>query len=67
MIQGAAILKLGASIIAPPDGQTLSATWLTALASWAKISLAIVAPLLAVAALAEVFVTPRVVLWVLGG
>jgi uncharacterized membrane protein SpoIIM required for sporulation len=61
ILEGAAILKLGASVIAPPRDKTLSEGWLMALADWAKISLGLVAPLLVVAALVEVFVTPVVV------
>ena len=66
VLEGAAILRLGASVIAPPSGKTLSEGWLMALADWAKISLALVLPLLLVAALVEVFVTPLVVSAVLG-
>ena len=65
VLEGAAILKLGASVIAPPRDKTLSEGWLMALADWAKISLGLVAPLLVLAALAEVFVTPLVVTAVL--
>lgn len=57
IIMGAVVLRLGASVIAPPPGQTLGAGWLAALADWAKISLAVVTPLLIIAALVEVFVT----------
>lgn len=67
VLEGAAILRLGASVLAPPRGKTLGEGWLAALADWAKVSLALVVPLLTVAALVEVFVTPRVVAWVLGG
>ena len=61
VLEGAAILRLGASLISPPSGKTLSEGWLMALADWAQISLALVVPLLLVAALIEVFVTPLVV------
>ncbi len=65
VLEGAAILKLGASVIAPPRDKTLGEGWLMALADWAKISLGLVAPLLVVGALVEVFVTPLVVTAVL--
>ena len=65
VLEGAAILRLGASVISPPSGKTLSEGWLMALADWAKISLALVGPLLLVAALVEVFVTPLVITAVL--
>ncbi len=66
VLEGAAILRLGASVLAPPAGKTLGDGWLAALADWAKISVAVVAPLLIVAALVEVFVTPAVVRLVIG-
>ncbi len=61
VLEGAAILRLGGSVISPPTGKTLGEGWLAALADWAKISLALVVPLLVVAALVEVFITPVVV------
>lgn len=67
ILEGAAILRLGASVIAPPPGKTLGESWLLALADWAKISLALVVPLLVVAALVEAFITPRVVMALFGG
>ena len=67
ILEGAAILRLGASILVPPPGKTLGDGWLMALADWAKVSLGLVAPLLAGAALLEVLVTPRIVLAVFGG
>jgi uncharacterized membrane protein SpoIIM required for sporulation/ABC-type transport system involved in multi-copper enzyme maturation permease subunit len=67
VLAGAAILRLGASVLAPPPGQTLGRGWLLALADWAKVSLAVVAPLLVAGAVMEVFITPRVVRLVLGG
>lgn len=57
ILAGAAIIRLGASIIAPPPGKTLSEGWLAALADWAKIGLALVMPLLIVAAFIEIFIT----------
>jgi uncharacterized membrane protein SpoIIM required for sporulation len=67
LLAGGAILRLGTSIIAPPPGKSLGESWLLALADWAKTMLAVVLPLLAVAALLEAFVTPRVVMAVFGG
>jgi uncharacterized membrane protein SpoIIM required for sporulation len=67
ILEGAVILHLGASVISPPPGKTLGDSFLLALAAWAKISLGLVVPLLAVAALMEAFVTPRVVVALFGG
>ncbi|MBM4424292.1 MAG: hypothetical protein FJ030_13050 [Chloroflexi bacterium] len=64
---GAATIHLGASFISPPPGKTVMDGWLIALADWTKVFMGLAAPLLALAALLEVFVTPAVVVAVLGG
>ena len=53
--------------MSPPKGMTVGEGWLWALADFVKIFLALVVPLLALAAALEVHVTPLVVLRVLGG
>ena len=67
VLLGAAVLQLGASVLSPPRGQSLGQGWLSALADWAKIAFGLVVPLLALGALAEVFVTPYVVIFALSG
>jgi uncharacterized membrane protein SpoIIM required for sporulation/ABC-type transport system involved in multi-copper enzyme maturation permease subunit len=67
ILAGAAILRLGATLAAPPQGRTIGEAWLSALADWVKIMLALVLPLLLGAAALEVFITPRVAAWLLGG
>jgi len=62
VLTGAAILRLGGTILAPPANRTLGDSFLIALADWAKVAVALVIPLLVVAAAMEVFVTPLVVL-----
>ena len=63
---GGATIRLGASLIAPPPGKTVVDGLLIALADWVKIFLGIVLPLLIIAACLEVFLTPQVVVLVLG-
>jgi len=60
-------LRLGASIISPPQGMTVSQGWLRALAGLVKIFVLVVLPLLIVAAFVEVHITPQVVIAVYGG
>jgi uncharacterized membrane protein SpoIIM required for sporulation len=60
-------LRLGASVVSPPPGMTVSQGWLRALADFIKIFVFVVLPLLALAALLEVHVTPRIVVAVYGG
>jgi stage II sporulation protein M len=67
ILEGAAMLRLGACVLAPPPGKTLGEGWLMALADWVKLSVAVVVPLLAAAALMEALVTPRIIQMVFGG
>lgn len=59
-------LRAGASIIAPPPGVTAGENLLRALADFVKIILFVVLPLLFIAALIEVNVTPQILLWMYG-
>jgi uncharacterized membrane protein SpoIIM required for sporulation len=67
IIATALAVRLGATFISPPRGMTVGEGWLWALADFVKVFLALVLPLLALAAVLEVYVTPRVVVAVLGG
>jgi len=67
ILAGAAILRLGATLAAPAEGQTIGEAWLRALADWARIMAGLVMPLLLGAALLEVLVTPRLAIWLIGG
>jgi uncharacterized membrane protein SpoIIM required for sporulation/ABC-type transport system involved in multi-copper enzyme maturation permease subunit len=62
----AAAVRLGIGVVAPPAGMTISQSCLRGLAHFAKLFLFVVLPLLAVAALIEVTVTPELVLAVYG-
>ncbi len=66
ILVGAATINLGASLISPPPGKTVLDGWLMSLADWLKIFVGLVLPLLAGAAILEVFVTPNIVVAVLG-
>jgi uncharacterized membrane protein SpoIIM required for sporulation/ABC-type transport system involved in multi-copper enzyme maturation permease subunit len=66
ILVGAATINLGASLISPPPGKTVLDGWLMSLADWLKIFAGLVLPLLVGAAILEVFVTPAVVVAVLG-
>ena len=67
IIAGAAILQLALAALSLPKGSSLGASWLVALGKWARLSLALVVPLIMVAAVLEVFVTPRVAVALLAG
>jgi uncharacterized membrane protein SpoIIM required for sporulation/ABC-type transport system involved in multi-copper enzyme maturation permease subunit len=67
IIAGAAILRLGATLAAPAPNGTIGGAFLAALARWVRVMVLIVAPLLLGAAVLEVFLTPRVAVWLLSG
>ncbi len=59
-------LKIGATILAPPQGLSLGEGFLLAIVNFLKIFFLFVVPLLLLAAFLEVRVTPQVALWFLG-
>jgi len=59
-------LRLGASVIAPPKGLSLSDSLLLALADFIKVVFLVAIPMLVAAAFLEVYLTPQVVLQILG-
>jgi uncharacterized membrane protein SpoIIM required for sporulation/ABC-type transport system involved in multi-copper enzyme maturation permease subunit len=67
LLAGGAILHLGMAAISLPRGSSLGEGWIQALAEYVRIMLGLVIPMLLVAAALEVFVTPRVAIWVLSG
>jgi uncharacterized membrane protein SpoIIM required for sporulation len=66
LIAGAGILHIGARIVAPSHGKSIGEVFLRGLAEWLQVGIAIVLPLLLLAAALEVFVTPMVAVWLLG-
>lgn len=66
VIAGAAILQLGLAALSIPKGLSLSEGFVAAIAQLSRIVLGVVLPLLLIAAAVEVFVTPRIALWLLG-
>lgn len=66
ILAGAAILHMGATLIAPSNQHTIGEIWLRGFADWVKIMLALVIPLLLGAAALEVFVTPTIAMILLG-
>ncbi|GMV34496.1 MAG: hypothetical protein AMXMBFR60_23250 [Chloroflexota bacterium] len=67
MIGSAAVLYIGAVIVTPQTGKSMGEVILEMMADWAKLFVGVVVPLLAVAALIEAYVTPVLLLRVLGG
>ncbi len=67
VIATALAVRLGATFISPPEGMSVGEGWLWALADFVKVFIAVVMPLLVIAAVVEVHVTPAVVVWAFGG
>lgn len=67
LLAGAVILEVGMSLIRPDPTRSLGRRWIGAIAEGTRVGLGVILPLLAIAALIEVFVTPRVALMLLAG
>ncbi len=65
LLAGAAALRLGSIITRPPDDTAVGEAWLRAVGGAIKVGVGVVLPLLIVAAMLEVWLTPRVVEFVL--
>jgi len=57
------MLKVGAQLVTPQTEKSLGEILLLSLADWFRIFLGIVLPLLAIAAVIEVYVTPILIRW----
>jgi uncharacterized membrane protein SpoIIM required for sporulation len=67
ILSSAAILQGGARLASANSLKTIGEVFITSIAEWFKIFLGIVLPALIVAAAIEVWLTPRIASWVLGG
>jgi uncharacterized membrane protein SpoIIM required for sporulation/ABC-type transport system involved in multi-copper enzyme maturation permease subunit len=66
ILAGASILQVGASLVTPSRKQTIGEGLVSSFADWVKIMLAVVMPLFLGAALLEVFVSPLLLVRLLG-
>jgi uncharacterized membrane protein SpoIIM required for sporulation/ABC-type transport system involved in multi-copper enzyme maturation permease subunit len=66
IIAAAVGLRLGAVVTRPPAGSTVGHAWTVALGDTLKLILGVIIPGLLVAAFIESFITPHVVVWVIG-
>ena len=55
------MLKTGAQLVTPQADKSLCELLLASLADWFRIFVGLVLPLLAIAALIEIYVTPRLI------
>ncbi len=61
----AAIFQIGVIIATPNADQTIGEIWIKSIANFSKLMVGLVIPLLFVAAMVEVWLTPRIALWLL--
>lgn len=57
----AAMLKVGAQLVTPQTDKSLGETLLLSLADWSRVFIGIVLPLLAIASLIEIYITPLLI------
>jgi uncharacterized membrane protein SpoIIM required for sporulation len=62
MLGGASVLRIGVVLIAPQAGKSMGEVTMELLADWAKVFLGAIVPLLAIAAVIETYITPRLLL-----
>ena len=62
IIASAAVLRIGAVLVTPQSGRSLGVVILDVLADWLKVTLGIVIPLLAIAAVIEAYLTPVILI-----
>jgi uncharacterized membrane protein SpoIIM required for sporulation len=67
LIATAAATRLGAVATRPPAGMGVWDAWLLALADAVKVFIGVVLPLLVIAAVIEVYITPLLVIRAMGG
>ena len=60
----AAVLRAGAILATPTPGKTISEVWISTIAEWVKIMLGVVVPMLVIAAVIEITITPRLAIWI---
>ncbi len=64
ILAGAAILRMGASLAGAAHGRTVGEGLLRSWADWTKIMVGVVMPLLLLAAVVEVHLTPQIAQWI---
>lgn len=66
MIGSATVLYIGAAIVTPQTGKSMGEVIIGLMADWAKLFVGVVVPLLAIAATIEAYVTPGILMQVMG-
>ncbi|PKO10820.1 MAG: hypothetical protein CVU40_04000 [Chloroflexi bacterium HGW-Chloroflexi-2] len=65
VIATAAIFQIGVIFATPDNQQTIGEVWLKSIANWTKVMLGLVIPMMFIAAMIEVWLTPELALWLI--
>ena len=60
ILSTASVLDVGAVLATPTPGRTVGEVWIVALSDWARVMIGVVIPLLILASMVEIWVTPRI-------
>jgi uncharacterized membrane protein SpoIIM required for sporulation len=67
ILTGSLIIRLGLTLVTPDDEQSIGEAWVRSLAEWARMVLCVIMPLLLIAAILEVYLTPTVAINIFSG
>jgi uncharacterized membrane protein SpoIIM required for sporulation/ABC-type transport system involved in multi-copper enzyme maturation permease subunit len=67
ILTGSLIIRLGLTLVTPDDEQSIGEAWVRSLAEWARMVLCVIIPLLLIAAILEVYLTPTVAINIFSG
>ena len=66
-LAGAAAVRIGASVLTAQDGKTVGQGWMEALADATRLWMVLILPVLLLAAVVEIYLTPLLVRWAASG
>ncbi len=67
ILTGALIIRLGLILVSPSEDYSIGEAWVRSLAEWTRLMLYVIIPMLLIAAILEIYLTPAVALKIFGG
>jgi stage II sporulation protein M len=67
VLAGAAAVRIGASVLTTQDGKTVGQGWVEAMADATRLWVTLILPVLLLAAVVEIYLTPLLVRWAASG
>jgi uncharacterized membrane protein SpoIIM required for sporulation/ABC-type transport system involved in multi-copper enzyme maturation permease subunit len=65
MIATAAVFHIGITLVTPNTNKTIGEIWIKSITNYVKVMVGVVIPLLFLAAMIEIWLTPKIALWLL--